>query len=157
MSVFVFLLLCILPVNAEEAFVTHKSSPVITQQNEQTVQVVTSCDGEKKISEREKRIWADEMNRMINYGHKVFHDPTLGTNGFSCNMCHPDTSNTHPETYPKFQTQTKKVNLLSDMINWCITNQLQGSKLSDDDPKMSALKAYTISARAGETLQPGKY
>ncbi len=72
-------------------------------------------------------------------------------------MCHPDASNTHPETYPKFQTQLKKVALLRDMINWCIENPLEGKTLAEDDPKMKALEAYIISTRKGEALAPGKH
>jgi thiosulfate dehydrogenase len=113
--------------------------------------------GGKPHTEREKRIWAAEMDRMINNGYKIFHDPTLGTNGISCDMCHPDASNTHPETYPKFQTQIKKASLLRDMINWCIENPQEGKPLSGDDPKMKALEAYIITARAGKTLEPGKH
>jgi thiosulfate dehydrogenase len=81
----------------------------------------------------------------------------LGKNGISCDMCHPDASNTHPETYPKFQTQLKKVALLRDMINWCIENPLEGPKLADDDPKMKALEAYILSARKGVAVDPGKH
>ncbi len=113
--------------------------------------------GAKPHTEREKRIWAAEMKRMIKNGYKIFHDPTLGKNGISCDMCHPDASNTHPETYPKFQTQIKKASLLRDMINWCIENPLEGETLTGDDPKMKALEAYILSARAGKTLEPGKH
>ncbi len=113
--------------------------------------------GGKTHTEREKRVWAAEMDRMIKKGYKIFHDPTLGTNGISCDMCHPDASNTHPETYPKFQTQIKKASLLRDMINWCIENPQEGEKLAEDDPKMRALEAYVISARAGKVLEAGKH
>jgi thiosulfate dehydrogenase len=113
--------------------------------------------GGKPHTEREKRIWAAELNRMIDTGYKIFHDPTLGTNGISCDMCHPNASNTHPETYPKFQTQTKKAALLRDMINWCIENPQEGKKLSDDDPRIKALEAYIISERTGVILEPGKH
>ena len=113
--------------------------------------------GAKPHTEREKRVWAAEMNRMIKNGYKIFHDPILGTNGISCDMCHPDASNTHPETYPKFQTQIKKASLLRDMINWCIENPLEGETLTGDDPKMRALEAYILSARADKTLEPRKH
>ncbi len=113
--------------------------------------------GGKTHTEREKRVWAAEMDRMIKEGYKIFHDPTLGTNGISCDMCHPDASNTHPETYPKFQTQIKKVSLLRDMINWCIENPQEGEKLSGDDPKMKAMEAYILSARAGKVIEAGKH
>ena len=43
-------------------------------------------------------------------GKKIFHDAKElgGTIGVSCDMCHPDASNTHPETYPKYQVQLQK-------------------------------------------------
>ncbi len=111
----------------------------------------------KEHTKREMMIWETELKREIEAGYTLFHSPDLGTNGISCDMCHPDASNTHPETYPKFQTQLKKVVLLRDMINWCIENPLEGPKLNDDDPKMKSLEAYIISARKGKTLEPGKH
>ena len=108
-------------------------------------------------SERERRVWVAEQKRLIEEGYKLFHNSTLGTNGISCDMCHPDASNTHPETYPKFQTQLKEVALLRDMVNWCIENPLEGKKLSGDDPKMKALEAYILSTRTGKILAPGKH
>jgi cytochrome c len=72
-------------------------------------------------------------------------------------MCHPDASNTHPETYPKFQVQTKKVALLRDMINWCIENPMKGKPLPEDDPRLRSVEAYIFSARKGVGLEPGKH
>jgi thiosulfate dehydrogenase len=111
----------------------------------------------KEHSKREMMIWETEMKRAVDEGYKVFHSPDLGTNGVSCDMCHPDASNTHPETYPKFQTQLKKVVLLRDMINWCIENPLEGVPLSDDDPKLKAMEAYILWARKGVPLDSGKH
>jgi len=113
--------------------------------------------GGKSHTEREKKIWAAEMDRMLNEGYKLFHNPSLGKNGISCDMCHPDAANTHPETYPKYQTQMNKVSLLRDMINWCIENPMEGEKLAEDDPKMKAVEAYIISARTSKKFEPGKH
>lgn len=106
---------------------------------------------------REQQIWKAELSRTIEEGNKLFHNSALGSNGISCDMCHPNASNTHPETYPKFQTQLKKVALLRDMINWCIENPLEGKKLADDDPQMKELEAYILAQRAGKTLETGKH
>ena len=106
---------------------------------------------------RELQIWKMELARTVEEGNKLFHNSALGTNGVSCDMCHPNAANTHPETYPKFQTQLKKVALLRDMINWCIENPLEGKKLADDDPQMKALEAYILSQRTGKTVEPGKH
>ena len=113
--------------------------------------------GGAEHTQRETRVWDAELKRVIDDGYKLFHSAELGTNGISCDMCHPDASNTHPEAYPKFQTQLKKVALLRDMINWCIENPLEGPKLTDDDDKMKAIEAYILSSRKGVALDSGKH
>jgi len=113
--------------------------------------------GGTEHTQRETRVWEAELKRVVDEGYKLFHSPEIGTNGISCDMCHPDASITHPETYPKFQSQLKKVALLRDMINWCIENPLEGPKLADDDPKMRAMEAYILSTRKGVPLDPGKH
>jgi len=106
---------------------------------------------------REMRTWDSELDNAVKEGYRIFHDSSLGTNGISCDMCHPDAMDTHPFTYPKFQTQLKKVALLRDVINWCIENPQEGKKLSDDDPKMKALETYILWANKGEVAVPGKH
>ena len=113
--------------------------------------------GGTEHTQRETRVWEAELTRTIEDGYKLFHSSELGTNGISCDMCHPDASNTHPESYPKFQTQLKKVALLRDMVNWCIENPLEGKKLADDDEKMKSIEAYILSTRKGVPLAPGKH
>lgn len=111
----------------------------------------------KPHSQREMQIWKAEYQKLVDEGNKLFHDSTLGKNGISCDMCHPNASNTHPETYPKFQTQLKSVALLRDMVNWCLENPLEGGKLADNDPKMKALEAYILDQRRGVVLEAGKH
>ena len=118
---------------------------------------VLLAHGGQPHTKKEIKLFESEEKRMIDEGYKVFHDSSLGTNGISCDMCHPDASNTHAETYPKFQTQLKKVATLREMINWCIENPLEGAKLKHDDPKMIALETYITSTRKGKVLEPGKH
>ncbi len=112
-----------------------------------------------KWTARDRLTWEREQKRVIEEGYKLFHDWKAlgGTIGISCDMCHPDASVTHPETYPKFQTQLKRVATLRDMINWCIENPMKGKPLSPDDPRMIALEAYITSTRKGVPLDPGKH
>ena len=100
--------------------------------------------------------WNKEFMTVVNQGEKLFHS-ALGTNTVSCDMCHPNAANTHPETYPKFQKQIGKVVALRDMINWCIQNPLEGEPLKLDDPKMIALEAYITWERKGKPLEPGRH
>jgi len=106
---------------------------------------------------REEVIWKAELDKLVNEGNRLFHSDEIGTNGVACAMCHPNASNTHPETYPKFQTQLKKVALLRDMVNWCILNPLEGKELAENDPRLKALEAYILSSRTGTALAVGKH
>ncbi|WP_233602002.1 c-type cytochrome [Corallococcus sp. CA047B] len=110
-------------------------------------------------SERDEQIWADSTQAFVKEGHRVFHDAEAvgGTVGVSCDMCHPDGANTHPETYPKYQVQLGRVALLRDMINWCIENPARGKPLADGDPRMRAMEAYIYAQRKGTKLEYGKH
>ncbi len=119
--------------------------------------VVQLVHGKDEHTARERAIWKAELDRLVSEGDRLFHDDELSGNGLACAMCHPDASNTHPETYPKFQTQLKKVALLRDMVNWCILNPLEGEELAHDDRRMRALEAYILSERAGAPLEAGKH
>jgi len=111
------------------------------------------------FSARDERIWQAETEKFVAEGRRVFHDAKAfgGTIGVSCDMCHPDGANTHPETYPKFQVQLGRVALLRDMINWCIQNPTRGKPLADDDPRLKAMEAYIIAQRKGAALEFGKH
>jgi thiosulfate dehydrogenase len=113
--------------------------------------------GKAPHTPREEAIWNAELDKLVKEGDRLFHSDEIGTNGVACAMCHPNASNTHPETYPKFQTQLKKVALLRDMVNWCILNPLEGRELADSDPKLKALEAYMLSQRNGIAIAVGKH
>jgi thiosulfate dehydrogenase len=108
---------------------------------------------------RDEAVWKASIDETIADGKAVFHDAKRlgGTVAISCDMCHPDASNTHPETYPKYQVQLGRVALLRDMINWCIENPVRGQPLAEDDPRMKAMEAYIYSQRKGVALEYGKH
>jgi cytochrome c len=111
-----------------------------------------------KITEKDILMWARELEKFVVEGSRIFHDAELlGSNiAVSCDMCHPDGANTHPETYPKFQVQMGRVILLRDMINWCIEQAVRGEVLAADDPRMRALEAYMLAQRKGVKMNYGK-
>lgn len=112
-----------------------------------------------QYTSRDEKVWAEETAKFIEQGNKIFHDAKAlgGTVAISCDMCHPNAANTHPETYPKFQVQLGKVALLRDMINWCIENPVKGKPMADDDPRLRAIEAYILSQRKGVALDYGKH
>lgn len=101
--------------------------------------------------------WQQQYEQVAAEGRAHWTDAALGENGVVCAQCHPNAANTHPETYPKFQKQLGKVAQLWEMINWCISNPLEGEELAADDPKMTALLAYVHKERRGVKLEPGKH
>ena len=101
--------------------------------------------------------WQQEYLAVVDKGENLFHGGLSSKNTVSCDQCHPNASNTHPETYPKFQQQLGKVAVLAEMINWCIENPLESEPLALDDPRMIALQAYITQERRQVPLAPGKH
>ncbi len=110
-----------------------------------------------EFTKEDLKKWQQEFMTVVKEGDKIFHSSKLGKNTVSCDMCHPNAANTHPETYPKFQKQLGKVVGLRDMINWCIMNPLEGEALAADDPRLIAIEAYITWERRGVPLAPGKH
>lgn len=117
---------------------------------------VTGVNGDEFTKEDLVK-WNKEFMSMVEKGEKLFHSSKLGANTVSCDMCHPNGANTHPETYPKFQKQLGKVIGLREMINWCIQNPLEGKTLAHDSQEMVAIESYITYERRGEALAPGKH
>jgi len=110
-------------------------------------------------TERDILTWAREAEKFVAEGSRIFHsaDELASTVGVSCDMCHPHAANTHPETYPKFQTQLGRVVLLRDMIDWCVENPVRGKHMDPNGPKMRALEAYIMAQRKGVEMNYGKH
>ncbi len=110
-----------------------------------------------EFSDEDLARWQQEYLSVVGQGDKLFHGGLSSKNTVSCDQCHPNAANTHPETYPKFQRQLGRVVALWEMINWCIQNPLESELLAADDPRMIALQAYIVEERRGAVLEPGKH
>ena len=110
-----------------------------------------------EFTKKDLALWESEYQTVVKKGRQVFTDPGLGTNGVVCAQCHPNATNIHPETYPKFQKQIGRVITLGEMINFCIRNPLEGKDLALDDPRMVAMLAYIAEERRDVKLAPGKH
>ena len=110
-----------------------------------------------EFTKEDQERWQKEYMSVVEKGRALWTDPILGTNGVACAQCHPNATNTHPETYPKFQKQMGRVVQLWEMINWCLRNPLEGKDLAADDPRMIALQAYIYKERRGVKIDPGKH
>lgn len=110
-----------------------------------------------EFSKADLERWEAEYMSVVQKGRALWVSGDLGTNGVACAQCHPNAANTHPETYPKFQQQLGRVIALSEMINWCLQNPLEGVPLDLADPDMIAIEAYVTYERRGVKMAPGKH
>ncbi|MDO4575764.1 MAG: hypothetical protein Q4D98_11185 [Planctomycetia bacterium] len=112
-----------------------------------------------RYTEKDLLLWQEETERLALEGSRIFHSADLlgSPNGTSCDMCHPDAANTHPETYPKYQVQLGRAALLRDMINWCLQHPCRAEPMSGDDPRMRALEAYIQAQASGKVMKYGKH
>lgn len=110
-----------------------------------------------EFSPEDLKSWEAQFMTVVDKGEQLFHGGLKSKNTLSCDQCHPNATNTHPETYPKFQQQLGRVATLAEMINWCIENPLETEPLALDDPQMTALQAYITYERRGVQLAPGKH
>lgn len=101
---------------------------------------------------KEKKMFSESLA----LGEKLWYDRSLGSNGMSCNHCHPDAAATHPETFPKFKSQMGGVVSAQQFINWCVVIPLQGKAFELGGKELTALEAYMVFQNRGQTLSPGE-
>ncbi len=102
--------------------------------------------------------WAGEFKASVERGEPLFHGGVkVNGNGVACVQCHPEATNIHAETYPKFQKQLGKVSSLWEMTNWCVENPMEGTALAPDSQNMTDLVAYMTYIRSGLKVEPGKF
>ena len=69
---------------------------------------IISSSRADEFTQEDLKTWQAAFMDVVVEGEKLFHS-ALGSNKVSCDMCHPNATNTHPETYPKFQKQLGQV------------------------------------------------
>ena len=112
------------------------------------------------------KLYEDVLMEEVRKGDLLFHGDgatakqmgvVLSNTGMACAMCHPFASDTHPQSYPKFQVETSKFATLRDMINWCIEKPNEGVKIDETSDAMKALEAYIYWSNKGSKLDPGRH
>jgi cytochrome c len=97
----------------------------------------------------------EETDKVIARGEMLWKDRQLGTNGQNCNMCHPSGAATHPETFPKYKQQFRRVVTVQEFINWCVVAAMRGDSLEIGSAELTALEAFQANANRGQTMEIG--
>jgi len=77
----------------------------------------------------------------VERGKALFNDPSLGTNGKSCNSCHPNGARIDGRK-KNYRIMGNKLGSIEDAANFCIKMALKGTPLAKDSQKMKDLSAY---------------
>ena len=91
---------------------------------------------------------AASQGASIDKGKALFNDPKLGTNGKTCNTCHPN---------GKGLEKAGEKSDLEGIINGCITIPLKGKALDPKSVEMQSLVLYVKSlgsTRPAATQKP---
>jgi cytochrome c len=89
----------------------------------------------------------------VEKGKAMFNDTKLGTNGSTCNSCHPDgkgLEKSGEKGKKEWRTPGGAQKSLEDAINICITMALKGKALDKKSQDMQDLVAY-IKSLGGKT------
>ncbi len=90
-------------------------------------------------------VFAASQEATVEKGKTLFNDPKLGTNGKSCNTCHPNGKG------------LEKAGVKSDLestINGCITIPLKGKALDPKSVEMQSLVLYIKSLGEKPAVAP---
>jgi thiosulfate dehydrogenase len=128
--------------------------------------LVSPARATSPVTPEQLKLFEDQFMQWVVKGDLLFHGDkataeeygvSLSATGMACAMCHPMASDTHPQSFPKFQVSMAKFATLRDMTNWCIEKPMQGTIIDVDSDAMKALEAYMTWSNGGSVLQPGKY
>ncbi|MDZ7295250.1 MAG: hypothetical protein ONB14_07530 [candidate division KSB1 bacterium] len=74
-------------------------------------------------------------------GKEIWFSPTIGTNGRTCESCHPGGEMTRAEAYPRYKHVLRGVATLSMTHNFAVVNESRGQpwELGSDDANAIAL------------------
>ena len=131
-----------------------------------TVHSGPACADQSPITKQQLKQYDDAFLAEVRKGDLLFHGDAamakqmgvnLSNTGMACAMCHPMAADTHPGSFPKFQTTVGKFSALRDMINWCIEKPNQGEQIDTDSGAMKALEAYIYWSNSGSVLDTGKH
>ena len=132
-----------------------------------TVLLVSPASADKApVTPQQLKQYQDAFMVEVKKGDLLFHGDaatakrmgvTLSKTGMACAMCHPMAADTHPGSFPKFQSTAGKFSTLRDMVNWCIEHPNQGEQIDTDSEAMKALEAYIYWSNSGSVLDTGQY
>ncbi len=125
--------------------------------------LILNCSS-KKIRRYEDPAKAEiarsEELKALERGRDIWFDPNTGTNGRSCESCHPDGEMTNAEQYPRYKHILRTMATLSMTHNFAVVNESKGTAWELGSYDANALVLYVKSLANGKPIHmawPKKY
>lgn len=94
----------------------------------------------------------EEMKSLV-HGKKIWFDPDTGTNGRSCESCHPGGEMTNAEQYPRYKHILRTMATLSMTHNFAVVNESKGKPWEFGSYDANALVLYVQSLANGKAMR----
>lgn len=99
----------------------------------------------KKKQIRKKHV--TDFKKLISMGEKLWNNENMGKSGFSCMTCHENHEklnlDRHHGMWPhNVPGMTNDIVTLTQMINFCMINPIEGKQIDPNSLKMTAMAAF---------------
>jgi thiosulfate dehydrogenase len=86
-------------------------------------------------------------------GRQMWFDPNLGSNGRSCESCHPNGEITRAENYPRYKHVLRTMATLSMTHNFAVVNESKGQPWTLGSEPANALVLYVTFLANGKSIR----
>lgn len=110
------------------------------------------CQSPKSPININPEVVRNHEQAALERGRQIYFDSTLGTNGFSCNSCHPGGLETRAEAYPRYKHVLGTMATLSMTHNFAVVNENRGKKWELGSEDANALAFYVTFLANGKKM-----
>ena len=106
-----------------------------------------ACNPCAKANKQIRKKHITDKKKLVAMGKKLWNDPKLGKSGLACMTCHDDYEglnlSRHHGIWPhNVPGMTNDIVTLTQMINYCMINPMEGKQIDPNSIKMTAMQAY---------------
>ncbi len=105
------------------------------------------------LSDAELAIAVKHEKQAFVRGQEIWFDPQIGSNGLSCESCHPHGEMTNAETYPRYKHVLRTMSSLSMTHNFAVVNESKGKPWEIGSYDANSLVLYVKALANGKKIQ----
>jgi sulfur oxidation c-type cytochrome SoxA len=119
--------------------------------------LLSNCGSTNKIQRysdpSQAELVRNEELKTLSRGKVIWFDPNTGTNGRSCESCHPGGEMTNSESYPRYKHVLRTMATLSMTHNFAVVNESKGRPWELGSEEANALVLFVMSLANGKPIR----